>query len=964
MSPEQARAEPVGSATDIFALGIVLYELTTGRHPFDADTPLSTLYAIATQPVLPPARLNPEIPAALDALILQMLEKDPQRRPTAAEVETALRELVGRGAGADLVGAALPGRRQTVGREQERAALWAGFESAAAGGGLLLCVTGEPGIGKTTLVEDFLAELADGEPAWCVARGRCSERLAGAEAYLPVLEALDSLLRGTAGEAAARALRLAAPTWYAQLVPPAPGDAAGETLAARARAASQERMRHDLLAFLKELSRRRPLVLFLDDVHWADVSTANLLAYLGARCDGLRLLLLVTCRPTELLLSRHPFGQVKEVLHVQGACREILLGFLSRQDIDAYLAQAFPGHAFAADFASLVYARTEGNPLFMADLLRYLRERKVIAEEGGRWGLARAVPDLRRELPESVRGLIQRKLDHLDETDRRLLSAASVQGHEFDSAVAARVLGMGAAEAEERLEALDRIHGLVRLRREQEFPDGTLSLRYQFVHVLYQNALYAALQPARRTAWSAAVAQALLGHHGGQGAAAAGELALLFEAARDWARAADYFCTAAENAARVYANQEAVVLARRGLALLDKMPDTPQKAQQELRLQMALTMPLQTTRGYASPEAGQACNRARALCEQLGESVARFPVLWRLALFYMIRDEQQTARALAEQCLRLAHGVQDPGLLLEAHLILGTILVYLAEFPLALEHLERVVALYDPRRDASHTFVYGNHPVVIAHSFAAWVLWLLGYPDQALDSARQALALAEETSHPLTLANAHFFALQLHRLRREASRTLEHCQALIALAGEQGIHLYVAAGQIWHGWALARQGQPAEGIEQMRQAIVDFRATGTKVLLPHIGAMLAETLVEQGQLARGQAALAEALAEMHAGSDRSHEAELYRLQGEFLLRQEPAALAQAEAWFRQALATARRQGAKSFELRAVMSLVRLLRQQGQQAEGGRLLAEAYGGFTEGWDTADLREARDLLKKLA
>jgi hypothetical protein len=569
MSPEQARARPVDTATDIFSLGLVLYELATGQHPFLADSEFGVLHALVTQEPVPPSRLNPEVSASLEALIQQMLAKDPPRRPTALEVNAALSGLLGPSTGRPAGPPPRPARRPTVGREQEGAALRAGFAAAAAGSGQVLCVTGEPGIGKTTLVEDFLAELAAGGQACRVARGRCSERLAGAEAYLPVLEALDSLARGEAGDSAARALRLLAPAWYAQVAPLAAG---GPADPAAAPASSQERLKRELLALVEEASRSRPLVLFLDDVHWADASTVDLLAYLGSRCAGLRLLLVLTYRPTEMLLGPHPFRAVQLELQRHGVCREVALSFLSRAEVDGYLGLAFPGHRFPPEFAAVLHAQTEGNPLFLVDLLRYLQDRGVVAPQPDGWALVQAVPDFQRELPASVRSLIETKIAQLDEADRWLLSAASVQGHEFDAAVAARVLGREAAEVEERLEALDRVHGLVRRRREQPFPDGTLTLRYQFVHVLYQNTLYAALQPTRRAAWSAAAAQALLGHYGEQSAAAAAELALLFEAARDYAQAADYFLLASQNAARISANQEAVALARRAIGNADKLP--------------------------------------------------------------------------------------------------------------------------------------------------------------------------------------------------------------------------------------------------------------------------------------------------------------------------------------------------------------------------------------------------------
>jgi predicted ATPase len=275
----------------------------------------------------------------------------------------------------------------------------------------------------------------------------------------------------------------------------------------------------------------------------------------------------------------------------------------------------------------------------MADLVRYLRDRQVLTQEQGRWTLAQSVPDLRRDLPESVRGMIQRKIDQLGEDDRRSLVAASVQGYEFDSAVVARVLDRDAAEVEERLDELDRVHAFVRMVREQEFPDRTLTLRYRFVHVLYQNALYASLGPTRRASLSAAVTQALLGYYGEKSASVAAELALLLEAARDFSRAADYFLVAAQNAAHICANQEAVALARRGLDLLTSLPDTPERAHKELALQLTLGPAYIASRGYAAREVGPVYQRARALCERVGKPPQLFALMLGIWEWHGVRGE-------------------------------------------------------------------------------------------------------------------------------------------------------------------------------------------------------------------------------------------------------------------------------------------------------------------------------------
>jgi predicted ATPase len=962
MSPEQARAEPVGAASDVFSLGLVLYELATGRHPFPADSAFGVLQAIKAEAAVPAARLNPEVPAALDGLIRRMLAKDPRLRPTAAEVDAVLTELAEARSDPPGPPPPRPDKRPTVGREHERAALRAGFESAAAGSGLVLCVTGEPGLGKTTLVEDFLDELAAGGRLCSVGRGRCSERLAGAEAYLPFLEVLDSLLQGDGSGAAARQMKAVAPAWYVQVAPQASGDPAQARLAAEAQAASQERLKREISTFLQDVSRLRPVVLFLDDLHWADASTADLLAYLGGRCEAWRLLVVVTYRPSDLLLGGHPFRPVQLDLQGRGLCREVPLGFLGRADVERYLALQFPGHDFPAELADVVHGRTEGNPLFLVDLLRYLCDRGVIVDTGGRWALAQVIPDLQRELPESVRSLIRRKLDRLGKADRRLLTAASVQGNEFDAAVVAAVLGLDAAEVEERLAELDRVHALVRFLRDHELPDRTHTPRYGYVHALYQNALYAALTPARKAAWSAAAARALLGHYGEKSPAVATELALLFEAARDPAQAATHFLHTAEHAVRIHASREAVGLAQRGLALLRTLPETPARAPQERALLLALGVSLVATQGFASPEVEQTYVRARALCQGTEDDSSLFPVLYGLWNLYLVRCELTRCKDLATKLFSLAQGQPAPVFLLVAHNALQQPLFHLGELADARRHQEQGLALYDWQQHGALTAVYGEDPGVGCLAYGAATLWHLGYPEQALRSARASLSLAEELSDPFNVAQALYYGAFTHQCRREARRVEELAEALLEVCREQGFALLLAGGMILRGWSLAGLRQADKVICQMRQGLADWQATGAVSHRPYHLALLAEALGQEGQVRDGLAALAEALALSAASGESFVEAELYRLRGELLLACAEAGA--AEACFRQALDVARAQQGKSLELRAATSLGRLYRDQGRQAEARKLLAETHSWFTEGFDTPDLQEAKALLDLLS
>jgi predicted ATPase len=324
----------------------------------------------------------------------------------------------------------------------------------------------------------------------------------------------------------------------------------------------------------------------------------------------------------------------------------------------------------------------------------------------------------------------------------------------------------------------------------------------------------------------------------------------------------------------------------------------------------------------------------------------------------------QTARELAEQLFSLAQRAQDPALLLEGNRIMGQTMFWLGEMSSARAHLEQGVALYDPQQHRSHAFVYGQDPGVFCRSFGAMPLWVLGYPDQALQHIQEALTLAQELTHPFSLAVALNHAATVHQFRREVQAARERAEALVTLCSEQGFPYWVNHGTILRGWARTLQEEGAEGIAQMRQGLAAQRATGAEIDQPYFLFLLAEADEKAGQTQEGLTALNEALDMVNATEERYWEAELLRRKGELLLMQQGQKREEAEECFRQALEIARRQQAKSLELRAAMSLSRLWQQQGKQQKAHQLLAEIYGWFTEGFDTADLKEAKVLLEKLA
>jgi hypothetical protein len=475
------------------------------------------LSAISASVPVAPSRLNREVSPAVDALIGELLGKDPTRRPNATEVIERVADLSVRSAGSVVPGSERGSPSPYVGRGREAAELRRAYHDAVRGSGVIVEVSGEPGIGKTTLVEHVLHDLGTDPTASYIARGRCSDRLAGTEAYLPFLEAFDSLLDGPGRETVARLLKTVGPSWYAQIAQRGEIKMSGD---------SQERLKRELVAVLEQLSIQRPLLLFFEDVHWADASTVDLLSYVAARFDGLRVLIIVSYRPSDLELTRHPILPVLQALRGKGVSRELVVDFLTREETAAYLAQVFPGGRFP-ELGSLIHEKTEGNPLFMVELVRNLRTRQIVVESGDTWELTQPIAEIAKDLPPSIRSLIQRKIDLLDEDERRLLVAASVQGVQFDTAVVAKAIDRGAEEVEAVLDVLERRHGFVHLVGEESLPDGTPSSQFRFVHVLYQKGLYATLRPVRRTSLTKAVAVALIGFYQGNTAPVAAQLAVL-----------------------------------------------------------------------------------------------------------------------------------------------------------------------------------------------------------------------------------------------------------------------------------------------------------------------------------------------------------------------------------------------------------------------------------------------------
>jgi predicted ATPase len=485
--------------------------------------------------------------------------------------------------------------------------------------------------------------------------------------------------------------------------------------------------------------------------------------------------------------------------------------------------------------------------------------------------------------------------------------------------------------------------------------------RYVFKHALIQDAAYQSLLRSTRQRYHQHIAQVLEAQFPETVETQPELVAHHYTEAGLAAPAIPYWQRAGQQAIERSANLEAISHLTKGLEVLQALPETSGRIQQELTFHVALGAPLMATKGYGAAEVEQCYTRARDLSRQVGESPQLFPILWGLHRFYLLRAECQTARELSGQLLSLAQRVQTPAFLLEAHRALSQTLIWLGEFSRARAHLEQGMALYDTQQHRSHAFLYGRDPGVDCYSYAAWNLWSLGYPDQALKWNDEALILAHELLHPFSLVFALNFAGCLHIFLREGQATQEQAEAAITLSTEHGFPHWFALGTILRGWALAEQGEA--GTAQIRQGMAAWRAAGAELARPYFLGLLAAACTKQGQAEEGLSALAEALATVHETGEHFYEAELYRLQGELLLARSTQQTIEAETCFHQALDVARRQLAKSWELRAAMSLSRLWQRQGKRDEARQLLAAVYGWFTEGFDTTDLQEAKALLEEL-
>jgi predicted ATPase len=583
---------------------------------------------------------------------------------------------------------------------------------------------------------------------------------------------------------------------------------------------------------------------------------------------------------------------------------------------------------------------------------------------------------LEAAVPDSLRQLIEQQLVQCSPAEQRVLETAGVAGMEWTVAAVAAGLNGEMLEVEEQCAALARRGQFVHPRGIEEWPDQTVTGRYRFHHALYQQVLYDRVPIGRRIHLHQRIGAREEAGYGERAGEHAAVLAVHFARGRDTARAVRYMQKAADTALGRHAYREAMTQITDALDLLHTLPEPPERLRHELTLLIMLGPAVSVIKGYVASEVEQAYLRAHRLCQQVGDPLELFRVLFGLWVLYLQRAELAHVYEMGEQCLILAQQQRDPVLLEAAHQALGTVLFWRGECVQARTHMETGLALHEAQRQRAPAVLYGHDPSVVCRSYLAWLLWLLGYPEQALQWSRDNLDRAR--ARPFSLTHALSAAASLHQCRREGRLAQEQAEAMMAIASEHGFPFFSARGAMLRGWALAAQGQGEKRVAQLHQGLAAHRATETTLGQPYFLALAAEAWTWVGQADAGLHALDEALTATRQTGEQLYEAELHRLKGELLLQssaRSPTAnvetkglgtlpgASEAETCFHQALDVARRQQAKSLELRAALSLSRLWQQQGKRTTAHDLLAPIYGWFTEGFDTADLQETKALLEDL-
>ncbi len=897
-------------------------------------------------------------------------------------------------------------------REPELAGLDRHLDLALAGAGRVVFVTGEAGSGKTTLMREFARRAIAAHRSAASASGKCSSSIGLGDPYLPFREVVQMLTgdvepRQTGADITPEYIQrlwAVAPTAVQNLLDSAPElvnrFVPGEALALRVetvtrvdgrgaapeRAPLADRVRRQadrnrrsatleqwnlfeqVTAFLRSLARQHPLILLLDDLQWADNGSISMLFHLGRSLAGSRILIVGAYRPEDVALGRdgrrHPLAAVVHELQRDFGDIEVDLNLAEGRAFIDSLVDSEPNRLGEA-FRETLYRHTEGHALFAVELMTSLREHGGLARNAaGEWVEGETLNW--EAVPARVDAIVAERIERLPAETQSLLGAASVEGEEFTGEVVGYVQGLGERELQALLShALSHDAHLIRSGGLQRIEGHRLS-HYRFRHHLFWQHLYSGLDELERLRLHEAVGtalEALYAPNADPLVSRAPELAWHFEEAGLTDKAVHYRHMAGDQAMRLAAHEDAIAHYMRALALLDTLPASAARIEREAALRVALSTPLTIIHGWGGPEMSGALTRAYELAQAVGAWPQLVATLLGLASAYVGQGEAGKALALAEELRRLAEQAEDVLALAAAYHMIGLTLMFSGDFRAARDRLEQALSLYDSQPLAP-PLLMGVDQKVACLTWLAWVLWPLGYPDQAAEHSRAALARARGLGQPTTLA----FALAMdgalfHTFRRELDAAQAYQEELLRVTENKGLVIFQVLAMIVQGSRRAEQGQVEAGIEQILQGAATWEAMGTTALRVLQLIVLIRAYRAAGHVEEALRIVAQALPLAERGGLRYGEAKLWRLRGELLLSGENVDETAAEACFQRAIAIARQQGARLWELRASVSLARLWQRQARGDDARALLAAIHGWFSEGFDTPDLTEARTLLDEL-
>jgi class 3 adenylate cyclase/predicted ATPase len=846
--------------------------------------------------------------------------------------------------------------RPIVGREHETGLLFERWQRINEGMGQVVLLSGDAGIGKSRLVKVLEEHVAQNPQAWLMPC-QCSAYHQNS-AFYPVIDLLErSILQFEQDDGPTEklsrlegflvqygfALPEVVPVFSDLLSMPLDGKYPPSAL-------SPERQKQlifeTMLGVLLEVASRQPLLLVMEDLHWADPTTLEFLNLIVDQLATTRIFALFTFRP-----DFNPPWDPRAYLTI------LMLHRLTRRKSVDMVRHIAGGKALPAEVLEQILIKTDGVPLFVEELTKSVLESGLLREEEEEYTLTGRFLPLK--IPVTLQDSLMARLDRLASA-KELVQLCAILGREFSSEMLLAILPRN----EEILrQGLGQLVQSELLYQRGVFPRAT----FVFKHALIQETAYQSMLKNTRRRYHQQIAEVLVKRFPESGTARPEIIAHHYTEAGLKTKAISYWQKAGDRAVERFANEEAIVHLTKGLELIEDLPKNPEHSRQELMLQLALGPPLSLLKGFAAPEVEAAYSRALNLSQQAEGALLRFPALWGLWHFYVLRAEFPKAITLAEQLISFTQTADDTVPVSDAFRARGQTFLLTGEFSQARTYLEKGIVLDNGRQQRTYN---AEDPGVVCRSFSALAHWFLGYPDQALRRSHEAVSLAQELSHPFSLSAAHHFKALLHLFRRESRPSLEQAEAAMAIAADQGFVFFIAFDTMLRGWALAEQGESEEGISQMLQGLDAYRATGAEAHLPQWLAVLADSYGKLDQVQEGLDVLADPqiLANKNNG-ERWFIAETLRIKGKLLMLgikdkvKDTAVYDEAETCFLQAIEVAQQQEAKSLELRAAISLSRLWQRQDKKADAYGLLSKTYNWFEEGFDTPDLKAAKVLLEEL-